>query len=387
MFKIGASEVSGSEYVGYKMALKLRSEGVLADSSIAQAEDGYRIVLDGVGEVPLFIPLDLSYDLDPRGYSVHAFFAGGLRESDIYQVYMDSPDGDIRVGWFIPVLALESDLHDYSDNEHFLRYARAAVEASWDTFPQECLICEDVGVGAEGLRFSQVVPESTAFLVISNRAVDSKFDLSRILPAMISFGVLDASQSKGGIEVAPFNRPDGQKLKFRRCAEEFLGDRLINALLSYAVRADGNPVLQFFYLYQVVELLMEKVFVHEQKSIVEKINAAQGAVAKVKEALDDLSDCLSEKKRMNSLINKYCNPIPDLSALVSECRGLGAALDLKHDASLSNSLYPLRNLLFHNYRAFPEQRLADLERVNRSFIRALPCILSCFRYPSLARVS
>jgi len=230
------------------------------------------------------------------------------------------------------------------------------------------------------LTLTSFAPDSTVLLVVSKGVISQGelFNLARLYPYLTSIGVLDEKQSKGGTAVVPFLRPMGGKIKLIHSSQDFSDDKLVRALLSYAAHAFGSPVLQFFYLYQVIELLMEKIFSVEQDSIIAKINHARGEVSKVKEAMDDLAECISEKKRINAIIDKYCEPAPSLNDLVGTCRDLNRALGVKEGDTLAKSLYPLRNLVFHNYRSFPDQNLDDLMQVNRLFFEALPRILASF---------
>ncbi|WP_156458950.1 hypothetical protein [Rhodanobacter sp. Root480] len=365
------------------MPLFLNIDGERSESQLARLGDGsYELQGEGVSS-PLLCPLSLTYDLDPDGYDVYVLFSGEIRESDIYQIYVSSEDGDRRIGWFFSLLSLESNLHDFADDEHFLRYARAAIEDFFDVFPQDVAdATPSVSVG-NGLRLTSFAPESTVLLVISRKVLagGAVFDLGRLYPYLSSVGVLDNRQSKGGHVLVPFVRPKGKRLKLIHSSAEFANDKLVAALLTYAAHAFSNPVLQFFYLYQVVELLMEKVFSNEQKAIVVKINQANGAVSKVKEAMDDLAECLSEKQRINAVVDKYCNPAPPISDLIRSCRYLNSSLGIKEGETLAKSLYPLRNLVFHNYRSFPDHNLDDLNRINHLFFSAIPHILGSFRSP------
>lgn len=367
------------------MPLVLNIDGNPAEARVARLEDGgYELLCEDGVVAPLLCPLELTYELDPDGYDLYVFFAGDIRESDIRQVFVAGRDGDSRVGWLIPLLSLESDLHDFADNEHFLRYARAGIEGLFDVLPQDVVdAMGPVSIG-NGLALTSLAPETTVLLVISKKVLANGafFDIDRLYPFLSSIGILDERQTKFGRIVVPFVRPEGLKIRLVHCAEEFAQDKLVGALLTYAAHAYSNPVLQFFYLYQVVELLMEKVFSSEQKAIVAKINQANGSVTKVKEAMDDLGDCLSEKHRINAIVEKYCDPKPAISELVRSCRDLNAALGIKEGETLAKSLYPLRNLVFHNYRSFPDQSLDDLKRINFSFFSAIPNILSSFKSPA-----
>lgn len=367
------------------MPLVLNIDGKPTEAQVGRLEDGsYELLCADGTTAPLICPLKLTRELDPSGYDLYVFFAGDVRESDIRQIFVAGKDGDSRVGWFIPLLSLESDLHDFADNEHYLRYARAAIEGLLDVLPQGVVdAMGPVSIGS-GLSLTSLAPESTVLVVISRKVVASgtNFDVGRLYPYLSSVGILDERQSKSGRIVVPFARPEGQKLRLVHCGEEFAQDKLVGALLTYAAHAYNNPVLQFFYLYQVVELLMEKVFSGEQKAIVAKINQANGSVTKVKEAMDDLGDCLSEKHRINAMVDKYCDPKPAIYDLVRGCRDLNAALGIKEGETLAKSLYPLRNLVFHNYRSFPDQSLDDLKRINLMFFSVIPNILASFRSPA-----
>src|SRR5690606_15687674 len=110
-----------------------------------------------------------------------------------------------------------------------------------------------------GFRLTSFAPDTTMLLVVSISAMSQGglFDLTRLYPYLTSIGVLDEAQSKGGTAVVPFLRPVGSRMKLIHSSPEFSDDKLVRALLTYAAHAFSSPVLQFFYLYQVIELLME----------------------------------------------------------------------------------------------------------------------------------
>ncbi len=363
------------------MPLYLTVDGSRSECRLVRLADGSYELQGGEVAAPLICPLSLPADLDPAQYEVHVFFAGDARESDIYQLYVPSDDGAQRIGWFFSILALESNLHDFAENEHFLRYARAAIDNFFDVYPSMVAEAAPSFASDGGFTLTSFAPDSAVFLVVS-KVVTSQgalFDLARMYPYLTSIGVLDEKQSKGGVAVVPFLRPLGGKVKLIHSTQEFADDNLVRTLLSYAAHAFNSPVLQFFYLYQVIELLMEKIFSIEQESIISKINLAKGEVSKVKEAMDDLAECISEKKRINAIHDKYCDPPPSVSDLVRTCRALNRTLGVKEGDTLARSLYPLRNLIFHNYRSFPDENLCDLMEVNRLFFDAIPRILASFR--------
>lgn len=362
------------------MPLSLTLDGGRAEGRLVRGAGSSYELHAGSFAAPFVCPLSLPDDVDPTEYDVHIFFAGDVRESDIYQLYVPSGEGGRRIGWFIPLLALESNLHDFAENEHFLRYARAAIDKFSEAYPLGAGEVSEL-TADNCIKLTALAPESTVLLVISKPVVRQGhlFDLARLYPFLISIGVLDETQSKCGAAVVPFRRPSGGRMRLVHSSEDFANDRLVGTLLTYAAHAFNNPVLQFFYLYQVIELLMEKIFSIEQDSIISKINQARGEVSKVKEAMDDLSECISEKKRINSIVEKYCRPSPSLSELIRSCRDLNLALGVKEGDTLAKSLYPLRNLVFHNYRAFPEQSLDSLGHINSLLFEAVPRILESFK--------
>lgn len=295
---------------------------------------------------------------------------------------------DKRIGWIIPVSSLDSNLHIHKDDIHFLKYAYLAAKACLET-EWASVNYNDVEIGlAQSLVLSDIFPEFTAVLVISLKTLTegAEFDMDRAVPSMMANGYIPLGREPAGLYDWGFDRASKVFVEMASPApSEFL---VINNLLRAFARAKDEPVLQFFFLYQIVELLIERVMRHEYAAIASSIISAGQDSSKLKVAIDGVGRSVSEAERLRLLNSKYVkDPVDTVQLDLLCCSFLdligrtAAAGYKKPKAGLHGCLYQVRNAIFHGFRDVPAAALDALQDVVKELLMVISKMLSRYHSP------
>ena len=322
-------------------------------------------------------PLELSATSRPDDYDAYLLTCPDVRENDVKMVFSKIAGDKARIGWAIPVLSLVSDEHDSAADPHFLNYAFVAMMKAVE------LVNGSVEIELSELSeldILNLLGENSVILVISRATLKDghDFELRRALPSLVSQGyALCASEldvSGSWIEMSE----QQSHIKITLSTKIPDDHDMVVAMLNGFVTSTRSVALQFFYLYQIVELLMERVIAIRQKEIAESILKAGNSSSLIRGALEKIGELNSERSRLNLVVEKYSRVAADLSDLKLECNKLKVKLGLDAGESISEYLYPLRNYIFHNFRSFPKDAEPELRAVVAALLTSLPFFLSKF---------
>jgi hypothetical protein len=324
-------------------------------------------------------PINVDRQFDSKEFFVHLFSKAELVESEIFQVvdHLRSK----RIGWCIPVNALTSTDHDEAENVHFRRYAYAALKTCLNSFPAEIFTKHPQLEDSIKISISDILPDSTSVFIVSKETLEGDFDIAQWIPAFAALGYFQLTS------IDPINiyvrhaKISDKQVRITPASREIADLSHIHGIYTRAYPFEAKPHFQFFYLYQIVEALLELVFRKEQANLVQKLIASKDDLNGTKDLLDGASTNISEKRRMGLLARTYCQCEGDISEFVSVCNELLRLLGKKEGSNMETTLYPIRNFLFHQYRNFPSNGESVLGRVIESLASLLPVLLSNFRPP------
>ncbi len=354
---------------GREVEYKLAEGHGNGNSFLLQDEDGNEVLVE--------VPLELDGSFSDKLFDIYFLCKSDIKESDIFQVYLR--DEDTRIGWIIPTLALSSVLHDYAENEHFLKYAYIAVRESLKHLKKSRY--SSAVDGNEGkVRFADIFHDFTAILVVSRETLREsiQFDVHRASPSLIRYGFVQLGASDPGRVRLNRGRPTGQRLYIEQISHSINSEELISELLNYSFAIEDSPAFKFFLLYQIFELLIEEIYRAEQTDIVNDLIAVRGDSGKTKEGIEKLREFMSERSRLGLLVQKYSNPGTALSELKRTCNSLLKSLGREEGDTFQEYFYRVRNFIFHQYRDFPESETSSLEDIVDVLLDILPSILSEF---------
>lgn len=361
------------------MPVKLNNYGseIWCDVTSNGAND-FSIKCESGRVVKVVTPLHLDDSHKDMEFEIHFFAKKNLKENDVFHVYISKHD--IRVGWIIPTISLVSDLHDFSDDEFFLKYAYIAIRESLISL-NESLYTYSVPDDVDEVFYSKLFHEETAILVLSKTNLNNidGFSIDRVFPSMLKHGYVSLSSRNPSDIHHESDAEISRRLNLDLVSTDIKSSSLIGELLNVSFSYEEKPVFKFFFIYQVLELLIDRVYQKEQESIVDELIAAKGDTGKTKEVLDKIQNLTSEKKRISLLINEYSKTSGDLVFLKTLCNELLVDLNRSQESSFEGYFYKIRNFIFHQYRDFPKQSEDKLNRIISEFVKFLPKLLSSFK--------
>lgn len=339
------------------------------------------------GDVQVVITSDL--ELDPSSanyrYLIMPLARSGLRENQIFDVLLRSGE-DRRIGWLIPANALSSKEHADAENVHFLRYAYAAIREVLTGHVELYVnqLRQALQAGENSVPFSSLFHDNMSFLVICLDLAEhfGQFEPSRLIPSLVSFGYVPINYCEP--ELVDWNCRDLDEgvrhLTLSPTGSGIARPDLPAKLFSLAATSPTSTVTQFFYLYQVVELLLEEVLQAELESIGRAVSGSiqSGQTSELRDHLEGLSQQLSEKYRLGVLMSSF----DGADGAVKDV-GIAADAFLQRVGARPKQgiagLYQVRNFVIHQVRNMPEDAEELLRAVVVELATFLPKVLSTFK--------
>ncbi len=372
------------------MGLKVRQRGLASSFKIKDVDD-INGIFTCICDEKDFEDFEISYGLfvdksyHPDDFLVYLLAKKEVRENDIYQVLAEK---DTRIGWCFPAVALDSREHDYAENPHFLRYAYVSVVKILNSFP-DVAISKVPDLEESGrIKFSEFFHDGTVIFAVSKKTLSSgySFSIPHWLPSLFCYGYVPLTRQKPSSIVFQGERPTGGKIHIKQVSESLKSHNFIEVLFSELVAYESNPVLSFFYVYQIVELILEEIFQYEQTKLVnELINSVEDSL-RTKDVLAKFQDILSEKKRLGLLQSAYVKKLPIEHDLRDSCNAFLTRAGRKGGVNMKDYLYLVRNFLFHRYRDVAGDSFADIQKVVDCSIPFLSDLLHAFRLPEKEEV-
>lgn len=363
------------------MALNVwASGGTIVYQFTEYLDNCFLLKSDAGDEVAVKTPL--LFDLSDKGkeYDIYFLAKKNIKESDIYQFY-HGPSNK-RIGWIIPVISLDSKDHEYAYNPHFLKYAYAGSVGALELL-NDSVYSRAVYDGND-LTFSDIFHEATVLLVISKETlVDGvDFDIEKAYPGLIGHGYVKLSSFNPEDITLQVDIDLDIRLNIEFVSNEIHSYSLINELLNFSLAYERKAVFKFFYLYQIIELLIDSVFKCEQQILVDKLLTVKEDSAKTKDVIEEISRFVSERKRMSLLFKNYCKIDSALAEIKRLCNQFLSKIGRDQCEELSDYLYSIRNFIFHQYRDYPSAEESLLNEIVVEMLYILPFILSSYKKPT-----
>jgi hypothetical protein len=335
----------------------------------------------GGDDVLLSTPLHLDSAFDEKKFDVFFLAKKDILESEIFQVY-DNTRGT-RIGWCIPVNALDSTDHDFSSDIHFRRYAFSAIKNALINI-NDSIFTKEIDIGSNfQIRLTDIFHSSTAILIISREklSADQEFEIECAMPSLISYGYVRLSNVSPDEITLSGIKPENGRIQLKLISSDLSNHQIIDSLLHSAFAYETKSILCFFYLYQIFELLLAEIYQSEQLKIISYLIAAAGDSSKAKEALEKAQHISSEKKRINLLTTVYSKSQGGLSNLKISCNAFLKTVGRSEGENFEDYFYSIRNFIFHQYRDFPVDKEQLLKQVICDVRDWLPDMLCSFKKP------
>lgn len=326
---------------------------------------------------PTYAGLELNFTLETDrlniypGYSVtvHMFKNPFFSQSDIVELRVANlSQNSGRIGFFFRLDALFEDQTVELSNHNYT-YAHYAIEKLFSESVD--FQTKSVTASSNQAKITDFFDEDTIILVICNEYANNinNYSINNYLPHLFLDGftyftnenpISDANMSSlienKYLSTKSILSPHRNIILKIPKANNLLKDELfITLLFRNLIQKENELVTRFIILYQIVEILINRVLFFEvQKKVCADLQNLTGQ--KLKDVLNEQS---TEKKRITLLLNTYARPYNGLhddlkNALIDFYVHISDVdygdITRVAEFSLTDVFYGYRNKLVHNYR-------------------------------------
>ncbi len=327
----------------------------------------------------------------------YKLFDDGFEESceeDIYQVWVKSVANNgeekIRIGWIFPIQALFSEvLTTKKNNRYFLNYAYMALYLLLnDVIDEELKHRKESFLDLDGpldLKeyFQEDIDKNKSILVLSKENTEKikDFKLSEYTLGFFKYGY----EENGCRNFNSQRRNDEDKLWVTKISEDLkdtdtIQSFLIALLPMKSQQKTHDEVIRFHVCYQIIELMITKVFENELKNIIDELSQNPENLFDKRE---DLSNITAEKERIKRLFHKgYVNCDITIKREINQhCKDFLIKTSNKFkedDNDFYYNLYSVRCFLVHKLYRIDDGCTELLRRINKSFLDLVIEVLTKF---------
>lgn len=365
-----------------KLRYELGEELITEYTDLEYNSSENKFILKGNDSEPLeYHPiLDLDPEYDPKDFSYELLENKDSTENSIFTVEIKNGKGWERIGWMFPVQALLSIEHTQAENEYFLKYAYIATYLLLNS--KECSFKVDETDLLQEIGLEQLYEPRLNILVIdhNNCKAIGEFNLDNYIIGLYQYGYTWTGTIHGMLSLPESTDHRPGHLKLRRISNEIEHREIINMIFKEQLSNELHMLLRFYCLYQIVEILIQEIFEHKFRQLIEHIAADTENYFDVRE---DVSHIAAEKNRVNLLFNHYSKQIDVSSreALNNECKAFLSLFGRKTAEDVSGNLYAVRCLLVHkmytiNSAETPIKEM--INNINASFLSVIQNLLISF---------
>jgi hypothetical protein len=326
------------------------------------------------------LALDPEYDVS-NFIQLNLHSLAEIAENDIFQVYDSNTDK--RIGWMFPVQSLLSSEHSHSENPFFLKYAYVAFHKLLNNGSLSLTASEDNQTKCE---IASTVDERCIILLLNSDNCNSidGFDIDHYAIDLYkqNYTFSHFIKAKRPREESP----ERKTIRIKPLSAELHNEVFIlEAYKNILPKSDLVAVARFHMLYQIVELLINRVFEYK---FVEFTNKLKEDINNYFDLRDEFSDMSKEKYRINELMTSHSNIDSEKKEQCNnKCKELLDVAGKKTTDDLAKNLYAVRCMIFHDYRSIPQSKSELIDAINSSFEDVLSDVLLSFCNPSCVPTS
>jgi hypothetical protein len=305
--------------------------------------------------------LKVENEYNYKNFTIYILENPNCKENSIFEVY-DKTQG-IRIGWIFPMQSLVSSEHDYKDNIYFLKYAYVATEILLRGVDFKHI--EEVDFYDYPYSLIDFYKSDSIVFIVDNDNISKldKYEFDYYIPDLYKYGYCISGKN----ELDYFDDIN-KRLNLNRITSALSVDSYVIELFSNFLGKETSPLLKFYLLYQVIELILEKIFNKEFKEMIQQLSQDEKLSFNVKEELQNIS---KEKYRIKRLFSEYSNGINSSEELKLECNKLLEEQSIKNGTVVADSLYSVRNLLVHSYRDLTSKQIKMISNINIYFEKCI----------------
>lgn len=352
---------------------------ISGNSVVAYYSDGIELI------ITLFLGGD-SYELDNFNFTL--FYTPFIGEQEVIELAVKGSSSTI--GYIFPISSLSGTSTVGKNESKWLKvYARAcSLSLAVDGLGSFLLTPIDITKFTQSYDITDIFPNNIAVLVTGKSNLEAnKYSHSEAILMLQEFGfaAILRPQAKNDIEQLTFL----QKLKVSRISKSLIQNiQHINEIIILS-KEISNPIGRFISLYQIIELIIQKIFEH---SINELISSGISSPWDVRERLQDI---VNEKWRISQINSKYVKSDGTgsiINSFVSDAKVLLANIASETgyketDNDWVSLLYLIRNTVVHRQHLVVNRLEANLQAVCVSLEGVCYYLLKCVEIPQVNLVS
>ncbi|MDO6501205.1 hypothetical protein [Photobacterium sanguinicancri] len=305
---------------------------------------------------------------DIERFTIFKVYSKSFNEVDIRRIKIDGDD----VGFIIPSFSLLSMEHDYYNVNYFQSFCDACIK--W------FLINHDSTEESE-VELESLFSEDLGFIVLSNSRFTSTEENNRkLFFELLSYGTyvdIRNSNTQDMAKNALFPErtlPESTRISMTSKTNKAILDDFIFETFYSILFKETDHFLQFFYLYQSIETLIEFVMAHEYSTVKGKIDEFGNSVTsqQLKKLVETINESLQERKRINKLCHDYtANYSDDFNTKESLINFIIEHLNSEFDpdSDIGSSIYEIRNKSFHEFRTLRNsEKLSEITSHSFNYI-------------------
>jgi uncharacterized protein YsxB (DUF464 family) len=355
--------------------------------NIESEESKFCIKLSDEGQIDLKIPLDFTGDsireYTPEKYHINFFIKKHVKETDIIELRVKNDDRYSRAGYAIPIISLESIEHGRAEDSSFLRYAFIGLIELFKQYPFKKHLKNVSFDTVTALNVTDIFRDDLVIVIIYNDIANIN-NFPTISPLLFQHGLIKLTM-RNPSDIIYFKQDDytcPNRLSLIQVSDAITEYNLIEKILHDQFPYERNPAFKFFILYQIIELLIEKIYQHQQKKVISELVTHQDDVSKSKDIISSIQKFTSEKKRISLLFHYYSSNFENRENFISCCRITFSSLfeaPISETADIVDVFYPIRNYIVHNYRKFPDGDNENIQDLTNELIDILPSLLKNYK--------
>ena len=264
-----------------------------------------------------------------------------------------------RIGYVCSILSIGSKNHEYSECPYFRKASYGAAYKMIERFIKSELVEVTLDEIQSTTFLEELFGFETVILSIHKPfAEQADVSASSLLSDLFRYGytVLDelgvAPPLRLKTAEANFSSARANKrLALKQCPEPLASDGLIAKFIGQRLLCPSDPVLRFFYLYQIVERVLDLELQEQLKNLSSEVSSDDLNSLRVMDAFHSFKDALSEKNRMQKIFSEGSNNIFDASPAVPYFVGFlkECGIDADCNQNYGDLLYKVRNTIFHGW--------------------------------------
>lgn len=274
-------------------------------------------------------------------------------ENDVFEV--NEKELKKRIGWIFPIQVLESNDNDFSDNKFLNKY-------KFPVFSQ--LLKGENPIkpsfkGGSNYRLTDFFNEEIIVFVVSLETLPKGDELNILnyLPCFANYGYYpwnsEHHQHFAQQQSLAIKKRGDKKLHIRKASLDITQNQFLTDLYNIHLKSINHFLLKFYFLYQVIEFLMEENFNTDFNSLVDEYKQNHLSKNDLKEKINSIT---RERGSISSLFEKATIPTSIETDFKRDCKALLENYYSKTPESLGDLIYDTRNLVVHRYREIIQKK-------------------------------